>query len=697
MEELTLSRGLQIAFDAGASSIYCTRVASSSAALATRDVASSSGTSVILSAATEGTWGNDLQYLVEIADGDLAIDYHTDKHFGYVEDSYTDALTASSPFSYLALSSAANYYAEANQANSVRVIYSAGAGTAVDLTLIHSDAHVLNEGSEVDGDTVDTLGATGDVICQTFTTGDAAEITGVRLRMKYVSAIPVGGDCVVSLHATNSSGLPTGSALATVSTSWASIALGATYSTEPFTFSSAYSMIADTKYAICVYWATTVTSGDFTCGGLTADGTDTYTKGDGLFSTTGVPGTGTFTASSTVEDYMFDTIITIPENQCEFVTSNWGTSYPSAAFKHIRWSSTSTPTDTTYAYVNYYTSTSRKVTIRYGGKEEYFWVVDGNDLVTDITADSALVTAAVSTYPEEEPSTTVTWQNFGLGAGAAGNDGAIDVASGDYIIGLAALESYYIHVISCPGRSDRATIAALTTHVTNMSKPGMEHERIAVAGHAYGYDLDEVLTFSGPFANKRLVLVTPGVDKTNVGTGDLESLSAAYSATHLAGYLCSGDISESPLFKAVGVAGLEVIYTRPQLEQIVQRRIDPIAQLAEGGYKWHESLTASTDTEWKEITVVRIVDYATYGLRSVCRQFIGRKNTPSNRSAIRNAVIKFFDDMVAKQMLSTTGGNPYSVEVEATTEDETQGKVKVITSYRPVQAIKYIDLIQYIK
>lgn len=701
MEELTLSRGLQLAFDAGASSIYAVRVASSSAAKATRDVVSSSGTCVNLTAATEGTWGNDLQYLVEIADGDLATDYHTDKHFGYVEDSYTDALTNSSPFSYLALTSAVNYYAEANQANLVRVIYSSGTGTAVDMTIIHSDAHALQESSEVDGDAVNSLSATGDAICQTFTTIDAAEITGVRLRMKYVTAVPVGGFAYVGLYAVDSNGLPIGSALAATAdvsaNSWATRAIGATYSTEEFSFATAYSMAADTKYAIIVGWNDTYTSGDFTCGGLTADGTDTYTRGDAYFATDGLPGTGTYTASSTVEDYMFDTIISIPENQCEFVISNWGTTYPSAQKKHIRWSSTSTPTDTTYAYVNYYTSTSRKVTIKYGSKEEYFWIVDGDDLVTDITASSVLVTATAGANSSEEPTETVTWQNFGLGAGTPGNNGATDVAPGDYVTGLAALEEDYIHVISCPGRSDRATIAAISTHVTNMSKPGMEHERIAVAGHAYGYTLDEVLTFSGPFANKRLVLVTPGIDKTNVGTGDLEGLSAAYTATHLAGFLCSGDISESNLFKAVNVAGLELIYTRPQLEQVVQKRIDPVAQLAEGGYKWHESLTTSTDTEWQEITVVRIVDYATYGLRSVCRQFIGRKNLRSNRSAVRNAVLKFFDDMLSKQMLSTTNGEPYSVSVEATRADETEGRVRVIVSYMPVLAIKYIDLIQYIK
>lgn len=697
MEELTLSRGIQIAFDAGASSIYAVRVASSSATKASRDIISSSGTCVTLTAVSEGTWGNELQYLVEIADGNTFMDYHTDKHSGYVEDSYTDALTNSNPFSYLALTSALNYYAEAHSGNKVRVVYASGTGTSVDMNIIHSDAHTFQEFSEIDGDVSDSEETTGDVICQTFTTIDAATITGVRLRMKYSSSTPTGGDCIVRLYATDSNGMPTGTALATAIIAWSTIDLDATYSTVLFTFTTPYVMQADTKYAITVSWGGTRTSGDFIVGGLSTNGTDIYTKGDAYFATNGLPGIGTFSPSSTVEDYMLDVVISIPENTCEFVINNWGVSYPSAHKKHIRWSNISTPTNTTYAYIDYYTATSRKVTIKYGGKEEYFWVVDGDDLVTDVNASSTLVTAEAETYSSEEPSTTVTWQNFGLGAGTTGNNGATDVSSGDYVTGLEVMESVFVHVIACPGRYDRATISALVTHCTNMSKSGMEHERIAVAGHAYGYGLEQVLGFSGPYANKRLILVTPGIDKINVATGEIESLSAAYTAVYLAGWLCSGDISEANLMKAVNTVGLETIYTKPQLEQIVQRRINPIGQLVEGGYMWHESITTSTDSEWREITTVRIVDYATYGLRSVCRQFIGRKNLADNRSAIRNAVEKFFDDMVSKQMLSTTGDNPYSVSVEATREDETMGKVKVIVSYKPVMAIKYIDLIEYIK
>ncbi len=66
--ELTLVRALQLAFGHGATSVVAVRVAGDTAASATYMLSSASGPCVLLSAKSEGTWGNDLTVKVTAAD-----------------------------------------------------------------------------------------------------------------------------------------------------------------------------------------------------------------------------------------------------------------------------------------------------------------------------------------------------------------------------------------------------------------------------------------------------------------------------------------------------------------------------------------------------------------------------------------------------------------------------------------------------
>lgn len=689
-EELSLTRAVQIAYDAGASQIYAVRVASDSAAKATRIIESTSGDCVELKAASEGEWGNDLFYKVEIADGEVDTDYHVAKHFGQVDEDATDALTDSSPFPYYELSTGSGYNAIASVQNSVELTYSAGTGTAVDMDIIHSDAHVFKESGEVDSEVADD---NNDWFSQTFTTRDACTVEGVRLRMAYVTGVP-SGDYTVEIYEVDAAGEPntSGTAIAESSDTFASLSLGTSYSTELFTFDSSVDLLADTKYAIVVSGTGVDGSHEFKIGGLTAAGTDTYTRGEAFFSS---DGGSSWSESSNVEDFLFDLDITIPENHCVFVINDWGTTWPGGGNrKHLRWSGDATPLNDTYIDMTYYTSESRKVSIKYGSVKEEYWVVSGDDLVNDVTDSSSLVTAVADSNSSEEPSTTTGWQQFGLGSGTMGVNGATDVSAADYGEGFDELEQIYVHVVTAAGRVDRATISDMVSHVESMSESRME--RFCVAGHAYGLTLAETMEASGAFASARLAYVSPGIKKTNVNTGEVETLNAGYTAAYLAGWLCRGDISESNLYKSVNVAGLEKYYTEAEAGQLASRRINPIMEFPEGGYRWKTAWTTSTSAGQKLITTIRIGDYATYGIRTICNKFIGNKNLPGNRGAIRTAIKSFLERMEARDMLrKDSDEKPFSVRVDPDDDDPT--RLEVVVHVKPVAAIEYIDVIEYIE
>lgn len=696
--ELSLSRAAAIAYDAGAQAIQCVRVGSNSAAKASRyiDAETAEKYCAELEAATEGAWGNEISYKVENADGVTSTDGHVAAHSAYYDVSYTDARYGADPWSgepfpYLNVTHAPTFVAEANAGNSISIQYNAGAGTEVTMKTIHANMYVFKESSEDEGDILD---ANNDQVAQTFTVIDNCTMSGAVIRAKYNTGTPTGGTgLTVTLKAVDSSHKPTGSVLATGEIAWASFLVG--YESLSVTFTASVNLVAGTEYAL-VFSAPSLATNGVIFAGLesptstptySSAGTETTKLGYAWFDDAG----GGWAESITTETNLFYPTLTIPEGSCVFVINAWGTAWPTGntGDKYIIWSGTNTPIDNTYVYVNFYTATSMQITVRYGGLEEKYWVIDGYDLVTDVNIRSNLITAlAPDTTPLQSDPPKITsggWQYFGLGDGTSGHDGATDVAASDYETGLAALEIVNAHVITAAGRKDQAVISKLLAHVKNAS--ANKRERIAVAGHGYGLDLADVLTSNGAYADKRLVWVTPGVKRTNPSDGLQEELPASYMANYAAGWLAANDPSLSILYKTINVEGLETLYTEQEVEQIVQRRMICASQLTEGGLCWRDSITTTLETDWKEIIVVRIVDYATHGQRSICNGFIGRKNLSSQRSAIQTVIERFFESMKNAAMLDDSD-DAYSVVV--TMPD--RWTVRVVATFKPVGTIKFIEI-----
>jgi hypothetical protein len=692
-QELTLTRALALVYDAGGQGCWVVRVASATAASATRDIDSATGYAATLSALTEGTWGNDIRYKVENADGVTATAGHVALHGAFYQASYTVGLSNSSPFSFLAVTHAPTFIAETSAGNKIEITYSSGTGSNIVMKIIHSDAYVFKTSGEIDGDIVN---ATTDRICQTFTTRDACKLEGVNFRMDYDVAVPnpAASLCQVQIFAIDSNHKPTGSALATGSDTFTNLALGSSYSSEYIALSASLDLTANTEYAIVLSWSGTYTSGDFQLGGLEAPtATPTYTRGYAWFS---ADSGSTWTASSAVETNLFYPKLTINENYCVFVINAWGTAWPTenTGNKYIIWSSTSTPTGTTYVDVDFYTSSSMQVTIRYGGIEEKYWVLDGFDLIADINAGSLLVSAdtpATSDQRDEPPAITAGgWQYFGLGGGTMGANGATDIAASDFDDGFDELLKVDAHVITAAGRSDDAVIAKLLAHVTNASEN--KKERIAVAGHRVGISFADVLTSNGAFADKRLSWYSPGVKRTNPSTGTQETLPAAYMAAYAAGFLASNEPATSILYKPAAVEGLETNYTETEVEQLIGKRIVPVSLLTEGGRVFRHHINTSIDQAVSRTTVVRITDYATRALRSVCNGFIGKKNLSSRRAAIQVVTEGAFEKMKNLSMLNDSN-NAYSVAVSM----PDLFTVQVDCSFTPVGTIEVVRIRQTVR
>lgn len=722
--ERTLVRAGALAFDGGAPQIYFVRIASDNVAAATRYVTADDGTgtadgySVALEAISEGSWGNNLRFKVETADGDTTTDGHVAAVGATVEntfltgaseageyefDTYDGQTTPdTTQFTYLTIPSADAFPAVASPSTVVELQRASGSNYQRTLfNVIHTDASYMKSTGEVDP--TEVLDAAAEKLSQSFWTIDGFTMTGAILRLKQTT---VTGTVTLELFLADENNEPTGSALATSAATDAS-AFGASYGYEEIAFIASYDLLPQTNYVLTLT-ATTLSAGSVTWGGGGNGSTsDEYTQGVAKHYT------AAWASLSNASDLLFQPVYDIPASWCVFIINDWGTDTAGllgTKTKKIVWSEVAgdAPTASTDTlYLTYETASSMKFTLNYNETNEVYYIVDGYDLIQDIndTDDgSNLVTAAEPAYgsgedyPERYPLQVTSWQYFGVGAGAsggtatAGSDGA-DVGSGDYVTGLALLENVDAHIILAAGQYSPTVHAALQAHCDNMESH--KKERVAVAGHRYGLTLSQIMSSNLALSSKRTIFVSPGITTTNHESGNDETVSAAYTAALFAGYMGSVNPSFSPLGKGVPVGELETTYTNAELEQLIKKKINPIRAIPTGGFKWGYAATASIDTSWHEVTTVRITDYATIGIRSACESFIGKKNIAQERNSIYSAVSGFMQTMVADQMLSDT--NPFTVSVTATREEQVAGIVRVDVSFKPVFAIKYILVTEYVE
>lgn len=329
------------------------------------------------------------------------------------------------------------------------------------------------------------------------------------------------------------------------------------------------------------------------------------------------------------------------------------------------------------------------VTLRLGTAEETFTVVSGRDLVHDL-ASSSWVTGQIvdSTKADETLALSNPAGTFARFAG--GRNGA---AGANYSTGLDRLLNEPAHIIVAAGQ-DESFGDELAAHCALASSDTYQRNRIAVVGTGTAASRDAFLAavLGHNLNSDRLIYVAPGIRATDAAAEPPADvvLPGSYAAAAVAGLLASLPAHVSATNKVLNVGGVEHVLTRAELEQIVQSRVLALEQRQ--GIRIVQGITSATNTAWHQVTTRRIVDFASFGVRSAALPFIGRLNNERVRGALRTAINGFLADMVTDEMLIG-----YELNVAATREQEIRGIAEVTIVLRPVFSIDFIKVVIFLQ
>jgi hypothetical protein len=340
------------------------------------------------------------------------------------------------------------------------------------------------------------------------------------------------------------------------------------------------------------------------------------------------------------------------------------------------------------------TALSRKVTLQYGNTAEVYTVADGRHL-QDLLAAAPSVLATGSGSPVELANLPQTYaatdelHQFGHGADTPGSNGE-DASSTLYDDAFGLLLNEEVHLMVAAGQDDTTYGAQLKGHCESASSDTFQHERIGIIGSKLGATFDQIRGHH--LDSPRIVFVAPGIVTSDAPSGQAVTLPGAYAAAAIAGMLSVVDPQVSLTNKVPSVADLEQRFNLPQLAQLVEARV--LALEEQRGQAVHvvKAITTSTNTAWAQVTTRRIVDYASYGVRSAAKPFIGRLNNERVRGALRTAINSLLVDMVSDEMLIS-----YDLNVSATRDQEIKGIVTVTMVLRPVFSIDFIQVVIFLQ
>ena len=274
---------------------------------------------------------------------------------------------------------------------------------------------------------------------------------------------------------------------------------------------------------------------------------------------------------------------------------------------------------------------------------------------------------------------TSGFDTVGTATALGGGSDLPNVSSTDVANGLAALEAQTINILVVAGIGSATVRAVVGAHLEQTENDG--RERIAILG-ASDSDPSTVEDEVADIADKRIVLVAPGLEATDAPTGTTVTLPPPYLAAVVAGKLSTLAPEISLTNQTVPVADLDVHYNSALLKTLLLDRV--LLVRPKFGFQIVKGITTDTGA-FKQISVRRVVDYAKAGVRSGADPYIGRLNNARVRAALKATLDGFLSQMVLDEMLVS-----YQLDVTATRAQEIAGIAVVSMTLEPTFSIDYI-------
>jgi hypothetical protein len=320
----------------------------------------------------------------------------------------------------------------------------------------------------------------------------------------------------------------------------------------------------------------------------------------------------------------------------------------------------------------------RKITLMYGNQQEVYVVPSLSylaQLLQDPSQPSALVDV-VQLTGDGLPSVAATAQAF-----AGGDNGSVTLQN--YMDALDDMVGQDVQIVVPVGLMFSQIKASILGHVEITEDLG--RERIAVLG-ADTNEVTKILENANDIADKRVVLVAPGLDQQDPSSGQVMHLPAYYGAAAIAGKLSSLSPPVSLTNKTLAsIDALSEDYNYGELKSLVQNRV--LALQDKRGIRVVKGISTD-DQAFQQISIRRIVDYIKEGTRMGANQYIGLLNNRAVRENLRTTLDSFLSDLLIREFL--TG---YTLTVSADRAMEIAGQVLVTMDLQPTFSIDVVRVI----
>ena len=320
----------------------------------------------------------------------------------------------------------------------------------------------------------------------------------------------------------------------------------------------------------------------------------------------------------------------------------------------------------------------RKVTLRYDNIQEVYVVPSVAYLMQRLQDErnpSQLVdvvgnsNTSLNVLPETDPS----FVSFTGGVNGA-------VTAQNYKDVLDNVTDQNVQLVVVAGLDFDDLKSSILGHVEKTENLG--RERIAVIG-ADANEVDKISENANEVADKRVVLVAPGLQQVDGNTGRALSLPPYFAAAAVAGKLSSLAPHISLTNKTLaGIDGLASSYNTGQLKTLVQDRV--LTLQTKRGVRVVKGISTD-DGAFRQISIRRIVDYIKEGTRIGANQYIGKLNNRRVRGNLFTTLDSFLADLVTREFLTE-----YNLKVFADRAMEIRGEVQVIMDLKPTFSIDFV-------